>query len=329
LASTIGIKIANGDFYSVLEGNSQDNKRLVLTTVHDNQQSVQIDLYKSSTRTMADALYIGSLVMENIDPQPKGKASIELVINSSINGNISASAVDMEASNGGRNTLNVSLESLEAASIDLEIPDFELEQDYITPKGLYGEIEEKAGGEKRHNFPWIIVTCAALILTAIGLAIWLFLFQSGNNLESATDRIRQLIPGNQSRTISRELQPELEADSPSSQASQAPQPVMEEMAETPQPETAEAVQSPPVIQAPASGVQIRQRPVPPVFSYTIPSVIPREGVPYRIRYGDTLWDIAEAFYRNPMLYPRIARFNNIRNPDRIISGTTIRVPPRN
>jgi nucleoid-associated protein YgaU len=56
---------------------------------------------------------------------------------------------------------------------------------------------------------------------------------------------------------------------------------------------------------------------------------PRGGAPYTIRWGDTLWDISEAFYRNPWLYPRIARFNAIRNPDFIISGRTIRIPPRN
>ncbi|MDR3147256.1 MAG: LysM peptidoglycan-binding domain-containing protein, partial [Treponema sp.] len=64
-------------------------------------------------------------------------------------------------------------------------------------------------------------------------------------------------------------------------------------------------------------------------SYKVPATIPRNGVAYRIRWGDTLWDIAEAFYRNPWLYPRIARYNGIRNPDRIISGTSIRIPPKN
>ncbi|MDR1301294.1 MAG: LysM peptidoglycan-binding domain-containing protein, partial [Treponema sp.] len=47
------------------------------------------------------------------------------------------------------------------------------------------------------------------------------------------------------------------------------------------------------------------------------------------RWGDTLWDISEAFYRNPWLYPRIARFNNIRRPDLIVAGSVIRIPPRN
>ncbi|MDR0289492.1 MAG: LysM peptidoglycan-binding domain-containing protein [Treponema sp.] len=73
----------------------------------------------------------------------------------------------------------------------------------------------------------------------------------------------------------------------------------------------------------------RNRPPAPVSSYRVPAVIPRDGAPYQIRWGDTLWDISEAFYRNPWLYPRIARFNNIQNPDHIIAGRTIRIPPKN
>ena len=69
--------------------------------------------------------------------------------------------------------------------------------------------------------------------------------------------------------------------------------------------------------------------LPPVASYKVPQTIPRGGAPYTIRWGDTLWDISEAFYRNPWLYPRIARFNSIRNPDFIVSGRTIRIPPGN
>ena len=73
----------------------------------------------------------------------------------------------------------------------------------------------------------------------------------------------------------------------------------------------------------------RTRPQAPVSSYRVPAVIPRNGAPYQLRWGDTLWDISEAFYRDPWLFPQIARFNNIPNPDHIIAGRTIRIPPRN
>jgi nucleoid-associated protein YgaU len=60
----------------------------------------------------------------------------------------------------------------------------------------------------------------------------------------------------------------------------------------------------------------------------VPQTIPREGIAYRIRWGDTLWDISEAFYRNPWLYPAIVRHNRIRNPNLIVSGTEITIPVR-
>ena len=51
-----------------------------------------------------------------------------------------------------------------------------------------------------------------------------------------------------------------------------------------------------------------------------------EGIRYQIRWGDTLWDIADTYYRNPWLYPRIAKYNNITDPDFIVSGTYITIP---
>ena len=51
-------------------------------------------------------------------------------------------------------------------------------------------------------------------------------------------------------------------------------------------------------------------------------------VAYRIKWGDTLWDLSDTYYRNPWLYPIIARENKIKNPDVIIAGTYIMIPPR-
>jgi len=335
LASTIGIKLANGEFYPILEENSQKKKRLVLTTVHDNQRSIQIDLYRSSSRTMTDALYIGSLVMEKITPQPKGQPSIELVIASSTNGDINAHSVDLDGDAEGRQTLSVSLKSLDEVRQDYVITDIDLEDDLAPPKGLY----EPVGVTKQRNTWLMKVIIIALILLLLLLAIWFLFFRNGGILPC----VQQLFGGSQAsgQSIPSVSQP-LPSPPPTAVA-QSPPPV--QAVETPPVQAVEtppvqAVEAPPapapspvIIQAPAEPPAVvqaaRTRPPAPVSSYNVPAVIPREGVAYRIRYGDTLWDISEAFYRNPWLYPRIARFNNISNPDRIISGTTIRVPPRN
>jgi len=287
---------------------------------------------------MADALYIGSLVVENIKPRPKGEPSIEMVISSSANGEIIADAVDLDQTvKGEHQTLNVSLKSLDEDNREYDIPDFELEQNESPPTGLYGKATQ-IHDEERKGFPWLVVVCGALILAAIILAIWLLFYRGATRMDSAN----RSAPDQSTTQSAAPVTPAAPAVEP---APQAPQPVQQAApaAQTPapaavqpsvQPEAAQPPAAlPPVIQAPAKAPPAaspgrRTRPTPPVASYKVPSVIPKAGVAYKIRWGDTLWDIAGAFYRNPWLYPRIARFNNIRNPDLIIAGTTIRVPPR-
>lgn len=51
-----------------------------------------------------------------------------------------------------------------------------------------------------------------------------------------------------------------------------------------------------------------------------------KNITYKIKWGDTLWDLAKTYYNNPWKYPKIAKYNGIKNPDHIISGTTIVIP---
>ncbi|MDR1251660.1 MAG: Hsp70 family protein [Treponema sp.] len=314
MASTIGIKIANGEFYSVVEENSTVKRRFVLTTVHDKQESVQIDLYRSGTRTMADAQYIGSLVVENIKPKPKGEPSIEMVISSSADGNITADAVDLDTGAGGEHQiLSVSLKSLDEEQREVDVPDFELENNDAPPSGLY-EHAKSLREEDSRKFPWLVVIIIGLVIILAITAIWFLFFRNAVSSSFGPSPAEESIP---------EVQAPVE-----------PQPEQPSVSRTPAPQEALPA-PPPIIQAPSSPppprpqAAARGRPPAPVLSYKVPATIPPEGVSYTIRWGDTLWDISAAFYRNPWLYPRIARFNNIRNPNLIISGTTIRIPPRN
>ena len=58
------------------------------------------------------------------------------------------------------------------------------------------------------------------------------------------------------------------------------------------------------------------------------SVSAKDTKDYQIKWGDTLWDIADTFYKNPWMYDKIAKANNIKNPDFILSGTWIKIPPQ-
>jgi hypothetical protein len=334
MAATIGIKIANGEFYPIIDENSSVKKRLVLTTVHDKQQSVQIDLYKSHTKTMADGLYIGSLVIEDIKSKAKGEPSIEMIIACDAEGHISAEALDLDTDSSGQHQyLSVSLKSLDENNRDIELPDFELE-----PREPSGGLYERASAVKEKKTKkrlWPLVILLGVLVIAACLALFFFFIHGKSILNgSEAPETRTTQPEVQS------AQPEIRSAQPAPsapvQSAQSVQPAVPAPVQSavPVPEAAppEPRQAPPLIEAPS---QPRPAPVvsrtrnPPVASYKVPATIPRNGVAYRIRWGDTLWDIAEAFYRDPWLYPRIARHNGIRNPDRIISGTTIRIPPKN
>jgi LysM repeat protein len=331
MVSNIGLKIANGEFYPLLEENSTVKKRLVLTTVHDNQPSVQIDLFRSSNNVITDAQYIGSLVVENIMPMPKVEPSIEMIVSSNENGEIIADAIDLDTgSNGEHYVLTVSLKSLDETARDMEIPDFELESGEEPPSGLYNHAD-KIRKEKKGSKKGLFVFLGILIILGL-LAAWLFLL---GGLDVVYSKLNKQSSGH---VVSQEPAVQPEPEKQPEPAAPPPEPVRTEPVRT-DPPPPQRIDPPPVITAPVEPVRpqpqttttttTRRRPSAPVSSYNVPATIPREGVDYRIRWGDTLWDIAEAFYRDPWLYPRIARHNNIRNPNLIISGRTIRIPPKN
>ena len=77
---TIGIKLADGSFYPVLEDNKPSEKRLELTTAHNNQTKVMVDLYRSATCSMDDAEYVDSLQIENLVARPNGETDIKFSV---------------------------------------------------------------------------------------------------------------------------------------------------------------------------------------------------------------------------------------------------------
>ena len=320
MAETIGIKIANGDFYPIMEENSTIKKRLVLTTVHDRQESVQIDLFRSVSRTMLDAQYIGSLVVENIKARPRGEPSIEMIISSGRNGAISADACDLDpGANGERHTLNVSHKTIDSIGSSAHSPDFDFENKRQSSGALYSNSETFK--EEKRKSPWLIMIIATIFVVIVIALLWFF-FLGGKDTLPLGDIISSF-GTQQAQQTQQQPVPEPAVLPPPPPPPPSPEPFI---IDEPEPLFIQApVEAPPARPQTAE----RKRPPAPVSSYKVPAVIPKDGAPYRIRWGDTLWDISEAFYRDPWLYPRIARYNKIPNPDLIIAGRTIRVPPKN
>ncbi len=146
--SVISIRTADGNLFPVLDEGSGTRKRLVLTTVRDDQQSVHIDLYRGSSDA-PDQQYVGSLAIDDLPPGPAGEAEVTLVLGIDADGNLSAEAAD--GGGGGRQSLTVQLtQDLEwspppdfsLTSSDDALPDSDVLPEEFGPEEFAEELDE-------------------------------------------------------------------------------------------------------------------------------------------------------------------------------------------
>jgi hypothetical protein len=89
--------------------------------------------------------------------------------------------------------------------------------------------------------------------------------------------------------------------------------------------------APPVPSASSAEPDAPKPAEPPKPAAAARDVEPAQGpepLSYRVRWGDTLWRITEQYYGNPHLYSLLAGENAIVDPNLIIPGTELRLPPR-
>lgn len=447
---TIGIKLADGSFYPVLEDNAPSEKKLELTTAHNNQTKVMVDLYRSATCSMDDAEYVDSLQIENLVARPNGEADIKFTISLDEDNQLSAKIVDSETGNESNTTITLVSRTLEerlvtdeygindsnsnkasavaagavaaggllaaAAAMrekvkdeteveeepvvenvddgvpfgdetlveeaaveesvsneeisadetiidesfddealaddtitednsglpdmDFDIPDDTTETetpempddffntddldnteerqetmkdptfDSVSPAagglnfdGLYDEETERGtpaenGADevkKKTKVPVIICIICAIICIIATLLI-LFIIPSKYNLIT--------------KKHAKEAGTTVAIEEPAPEAEPVPEP-------EPEPVVPEAKEDEIIIIEKAEEVVPAQ---PPVAEEK------PKNITYKIKWGDTLWDIADTYYKNPWKYKYIARYNGIKNPDYIISGTKIVIP---
>jgi hypothetical protein len=278
--STIGIKVADGTYYPVLEHGWTGRKKLVLTTAKDNQERVQIDLYRGNGSALTQARYIGSLIIDNIPPAAQGQPEIELVIGVDEDGQLSAEASDTSTGESQRfaTTLTADAGPGEDAEFVLES---ESPQD-IDDDALAGmedsepSLLKRAESQRERRGPNVLLLVLFVIL---GIAL----------------------VGTVAYFVYRAIQGPAVASLPTT-AAQSPAAPAAEPAVTP---------------APAPAAQTAAEPAAPPAA---------KDTSYLIKKGDTLWDLASTYYRNPWLYPKLAKANGIRNPDLIFAGTRIVIP---
>ena len=317
--SSIGIKLADGSFYPVLEGDSVQKKRLVLTTVRDNQRSMQINLFRDSEPDK-ELQYVDSLIIEDIEAAPKGVPSVSFILGIDEKGELSCEAVDLDSCN--HPSMQISLKSLDADD-SFVFPDYEF--DSVTGLGeddTMSENEEKTAVEKvvyeKKSFPlWLSLLLFFFGLIALGIALYIS-YANYKMLEEAKAKAETPV----SVTLS-----ELEKQEIERRAEEAARKAAEEafMKKAQEEAAAELALKEQIAREEAAAKLAAEEEAARKAAEEAEKQA--KIVKYKIKWGDTLWDIADSYYKNPWKYKTIAKYNGIKNPDYIISGTTISIPP--
>ena len=97
MGKKIGIKLADGSFYPIMEDGVPQKKLMELTTVQDNQTTASIDLYRSESGTMDDAEYVDTLELSELKPHPGGETNMSFIIQLDEKNMLSAEVCDPES----------------------------------------------------------------------------------------------------------------------------------------------------------------------------------------------------------------------------------------
>lgn len=126
----IGIKLADGSFYPVLEEGVPGSKKIMLSTARNHQDVVHIDLFRGAEGTSLDAAeHIAGIVLEGLCENPGEESEIELSLSMDDRFNLSATARD--ACSGEYQSLHINVGT--TGSGNFEIPDAEYSENSESP----------------------------------------------------------------------------------------------------------------------------------------------------------------------------------------------------
>lgn len=361
----IGIKLADGTFYPILS-DAVRFQNIELTTVRDNQETVQIDLFQKG-ETLE---YIGSLIVEDIAQKKAGESTISLKLEVDENENLKAEAADLDS--GAGQTLKVSLAAVTPndEGNDFNLNDFELSpqkdfsemssENFISETTAEREAASFGAGEKK--FPkWLAAILILLGIAVLVLAVLLLGRSCSNKKPASGDDVASIkVPAPE--TTSKVPEPANDTINVTGSSSEAKTGNEGgESAESDKTGSSEGNGSASDVagaasnasnesdssstsatsgttEAGATGTTETAGTTEKTSSTSAASATgdakktaklqtnPDGSVRYLLKWGDTLWDLAETFYKNPWDYVLIAKYNKIKNPSYIIAGTYINIP---
>lgn len=312
LPKSVGIKLYDDSFVPVLTEGEVKNKRVILTTVKNNQKKAIIEIYEGESDKCSENEYLGKLIIELNRLTSKGEPAFEVNLRLDDNGTLYAKAWDQESKEESELmienaiTQRIMPETLSDEEISnyedtkiQEIPNYEdsFNTEYADTKynaPIYTDSDQEKNGNK---LILIFIIILLLILLILG-SIFLFKKIDKNKVENNTDILLE-------ETLEPPLKEEEVVDEstivspPTEETTPVEEPLFSSKPETTEIEKEETV-----------GL------------HTL------EGKKHFIRRGDNLWDICKKYYGDPWYYPDLAKQNGIEIPRRIYAGNSIIIPQK-
>ena len=369
MASKIGIKLADGTFFPILDEDALSEQSLELTTVRENQESVQINLFKQVDETEPE--YIGSLIVEDVSTGAAGDPTINLKIKLDEEKNLSAEAVD--EGSGSHQSLKVSLKNLDEASLEgldfdfasfddsltsddglINTDDFMMPDESSSMEEMYQEesssnsqlyVQNEEKSEKKKTPLWLIIIIIILCITALVFAILLLTkkmpFADKDKIASAPEKVEQVQEPkkdvnattsnapqeNAEEKAAAEAKRKAEEEERQKAAAEAQKKAEEEAKQKAEEEAKQKAEAEAKKKAEEEAKQ-KADAKKKADAQKKSNVNSKGVVKYKVKWGDTLWDLSETYYKTPWLYKKIADYNKIKNPNLIIAGTYIDIPPK-
>lgn len=308
--SQIGVHLADHSFFPIFSDQSPGRRRVILSTSHTDQECVDIVLYRRDPEFSEGEERLGHVLLCDVSPGDPEQSEIELVLDLKDDGTIAASAIDRRSGN----RRDVSIDQRDAT------PEFVEEDAYVA-----GDVRELVEEDKAPRRAGVVVAfiLGILLIAAIGFLVWWFLLREEPTAtapresdspteQSAADTANEdeTVATAESADVAAGTQP---AQSGESASADAVAPV----------ETAESddTTEPGDTAAPADTDDSPGETTAPETRASESS-----SQAYRVRWGDTLWDISRMFYGTPWRFRDIAEENRISNPDRIFAEDEITIP---
>ncbi len=128
----IGIRLADGSYYPVMDETRKTRKRMVLGPANDNQQAVHIQFFRDDSDAFISPEYLGSVNLEHLSPGSKDEKNIAIFISVNDQDQLEVSARDEDGGDERQLILQTRAEAMTDENL-FAGDDFSLDDDVSLP----------------------------------------------------------------------------------------------------------------------------------------------------------------------------------------------------